>query len=59
MERAYTKQKSLLPDFLDEIEIFSIWDDHDYGINDGGVIIKIKNLLKICFLNFGKYLKAI
>ena len=36
MKSAYDKQKKVLPDFLDDISIFSIWDDHDYGINDGG-----------------------
>ena len=36
MKSAYDKQKKVLPDFLNDISIFSIWDDHDFGINDGG-----------------------
>ena len=36
MNRAYKKQKKMFPDFLKEMKIYSIWDDHDYGINDGG-----------------------
>ena len=34
MKRAYSKQEKLLPDFLDQTDIFAIWDDHDYGKND-------------------------
>ena len=34
MKSAYDKQKKVLPDFLNDISIFSIWDDHDFGIND-------------------------
>ena len=52
MERAYAKQKSIFPRFLDEIEIFSIWDDHDYGINDGGKDYKNKELAEDMFLKF-------
>mgnify|MGYP001166780959 FL=1 len=52
MERAYSKQKSLLPKFLDDIEVFSIWDDHDYGINDGGMDYKNKELAEDMFLEF-------
>ena len=52
MERAYAKQKSIFPGFLDEIEIFSIWDDHDYGINDGGMDYKNKELAEDMFLKF-------
>ena len=54
MERAYAKQRSIFPRFLDEIEIFSIWDDHDYGINDGGKDYKNKELAEDMFLKFWK-----
>lgn len=33
---AYKKQKELLPTWLKPEMIFSIWDDHDFGLNDGG-----------------------
>ena len=52
MRRAYQKQKSILPDFLDEINILSIWDDHDYGINDGGSDYRNKQQSQKMFLDF-------
>ena len=58
MERAYSKQKSIFPRFLDEIEIFSIWDDHDYGINDGGKDYKNKELAEDMFLKFWEIPKS-
>ena len=54
MRRAYQKQKSILPDFLDEINILSIWDDHDYGINDGGSDYRNKQRSQKMFLEFWK-----
>tara|TARA_B100000579_G_scaffold372093_1_gene335048 strand:- start:55 stop:1020 length:966 start_codon:yes stop_codon:yes gene_type:complete len=52
MKRAYQKQKLILPDFLDEINILSIWDDHDYGINDGGSDYRNKKRSQKMFLDF-------
>ena len=52
MRRAYQKQKSILPDFLDEINILSIWDDHDYGINDVGSDYRNKQRSQKMFLDF-------
>ena len=52
MKRAYSKQKKLLPDFLDQTDIFAIWDDHDYGKNDGGSDYKYKKLAENLFLDF-------
>ena len=34
------------------IPIISIWDDHDYGINDGGRNWEFKNIAKKLFLDF-------
>ena len=34
------------------IPIIPIWDDHDYGINDGGKNWKYKNIAKHLFLDF-------
>jgi len=34
------------------IPIIPIWDDHDYGINDGGKNWKYKNIAKKLFLDF-------
>ena len=52
MKRAYSKQEKLLPDFLDQTDIFAIWDDHDYGENDGGSDYKYKKLAENLFLDF-------
>ena len=52
MKRAYSKQEKLLPDFLDQTVIFAIWDDHDYGKNDGGSDYKYKKLAENLFLDF-------
>ena len=53
MEQAYQKQNLMLPTFLDDITIFSIWDDHDYGVNDGGNEYKYKKEFEAMFLDFG------
>ena len=37
MKNAYEIQKTRLPKWLmKEKEILAIWDDHDFGLNDGG-----------------------
>ena len=51
---AYKKQKSLLPSFLNDINILSIWDDHDYGLNDGGRDYSLKKESQKMFLDFWK-----
>ena len=52
MKYAYKKQRSILPEFLDQMEVYPIWDDHDYGINDGGGDYKLKKNAKKMFLEF-------
>ena len=52
MKYAYKKQRSILPEFLDQMEVYSIWDDHDFGINDGGGDYKLKKNSKKMFLDF-------
>ena len=52
MKYAYKKQRSILPEFLDQMEVYSIWDDHDFGINDGGGDYKLKKDAKKMFLDF-------
>ena len=52
LPRAYKKQKKLFPDFLSEIEKFAIWDDHDYGKNDGGSEYRHKEKAQRLFLDF-------
>ena len=52
LKSAYQNQKSLLPAFLDDINILSIWDDDDYGLNDGGRDYIFKKESQKMFLNF-------
>ena len=52
LRHAYKKQKSLLPSFLNDINILSIWDDHDYGLNDGGRDYSLKKESQKMFLDF-------
>ena len=53
MERAYQIQKKRLPSWLiDEKEILAIWDDHDFGFNDGGGDYPYKKESEKMFLNF-------
>ena len=52
MKSAYDKQKKVLPDFLNNISIFSIWDDHDFGINDGGADYRFKRRAQELYLYF-------
>ena len=32
--------------------VIGVWDDHDYGINDGGKDFKLKNQTRDVFLDF-------
>ena len=53
MKKAYEIQKTKLPKWLmEEKEILAIWDDHDFGINDGGRDYLYKEEAKKMFLNF-------
>ena len=52
MKRAYDKQKAVLPNFLNQLEVYAIWDDHDYGLNDGGSDYKNKIDAEKLFLDF-------
>ena len=57
MKNAYDKQKKVLPDFLNDISIFSIWDDHDFGINDGGADYRFKRRAQELYLDFWEITK--
>ena len=57
MKSAYDKQKKVLPDFLNDIYIFSIWDDHDFGINDGGADYRFKRKAQDLYLDFWEITK--
>ncbi|HJL95729.1 MAG TPA: alkaline phosphatase D family protein [SAR86 cluster bacterium] len=52
MKVAYSLQKEKLPNWLDQIKINAIWDDHDYGKNDGGSEYIYKAQSQSLFLDF-------
>ena len=52
LEKAYSVQKTKLPAWLGDMQIDAIWDDHDYGLNDGGKNFALKGQAQDLFLNF-------
>ena len=52
MHKAYGLQKKMLPEWLLSKDINVIWDDHDFGINDGGSSYPFKKEAKELYLNF-------
>ena len=53
--KAYKKQKTKIPSWLaEDKKILTIWDDHDYGKNDGGGNYKNKEKAQTLFLDFWK-----
>jgi len=54
MKKNYTQQKndSSYMDFTKQVETIGTWDDHDYGINDGGVEYSKKDSVQQLFLDF-------
>ena len=54
MEKNYIKQKkdSSYSNFAKKVEILATWDDHDYGLNDGGTEYPKKKEAQQLFLDF-------
>ena len=52
MKTAYALQKIRFPEWLKEIKVNAIWDDHDYGKNDGGFEYPLKSESQELFLKF-------
>lgn len=54
MEKNYIKQKkdSSYSNFAEKVEILATWDDHDYGLNDGGTEYPKKKEAQQLFLDF-------
>ena len=52
MEISYTKQKDMFPKWLYTKKLNAIWDDHDYGKNDGGAEYPLKEQAQRLFLEF-------
>ena len=51
---AYRTFSQIMPNWLRETEIFVIWDDHDYGLNDGGSDYRYKIQSQKLFNDFWK-----
>jgi len=54
MEPAYVKQEKNFPTWLKNLQPLAIWDDHDYGLNDGGSEYALKKDSQKLFLDFWK-----
>ena len=54
LRKSYISQSTKLPKWLNKKKVVSIWDDHDYGINDGGGDYKNKRESQKLFLDFWK-----
>ena len=52
LKRSYDKQKKVLPSWLMSKEIHMIWDDHDYGKNDGGGSYRFKEYAQDLYIDF-------
>ena len=52
MVSAYKKQKNNFPEWMENVEILPIWDDHDYGLNDAGSEYPLKRQSQEIYLNF-------
>ena len=52
MVSAYNKQKNNFPEWMKNVEILPIWDDHDYGLNDAGSEYPLKRQSQEIYLNF-------
>ncbi|MCK5638021.1 MAG: alkaline phosphatase family protein [Flavobacteriaceae bacterium] len=54
MKKNYEKQKndSAYQAFVKQVPVLGTWDDHDYGINDGGLEYDKKDSVQKLFLDF-------
>ena len=50
--KAYNLQARRFPRWLNDLEKLAIWDDHDYGKNDGGSEYEHKRLTQKIFMDF-------
>ena len=57
MRTSYEQQELNFPEWLKKLKPLAIWDDHDYGINDGGSEYKLKRESQELFLKFWKVSK--
>ena len=54
MKKNYEQQKNdtTYQNFIKQVPVLGTWDDHDYGLNDGGVAYDKKDSVQQIFLDF-------
>ena len=52
LKSSYALQKKSIPSWVQSIEQYSIWDDHDYGKNNAGANYKFKQTAENLYLEF-------
>ncbi len=52
MRKSYEKQRQMFPKWVFDKKLNAIWDDHDYGKNDGGFEYPLKKEAQKLFLEF-------
>ena len=52
LKSSYELQKKAIPSWVQSIELYSIWDDHDYGKNNAGADYKYKQKAENLYLDF-------
>ena len=52
LKSSYELQKKSMPSWVQSIEQYSIWDDHDYGKNNAGAEYKFKQKAENLYLDF-------
>lgn len=54
MKKSYEQKKndSTYQSFIKQVPVMGTWDDHDYGINDGGIEYEKKDSVQQIFLDF-------
>ena len=52
LKSSYNKQKEALPTWLMSKDIHVIWDDHDFGKNDGGSSYRFKEYAQNLYIDF-------
>ena len=52
LKQSYELFDSVMPSWLKETELLVIWDDHDFGLNDGGASYKYRSQSQKLFNDF-------
>ena len=52
LKSSYELQKKAIPSWIQSVDLYSIWDDHDYGKNNAGADYEFKQKAEELYLNF-------